>query len=70
MVIRFAGDSAESMRLTGKQRTKSSAVLGNETSAYSDFPSEIRPLADAIPGVSGFQIIYSREDILTSGQCF
>lgn len=67
IVIRFAGDSGDGMQLTGTQFTNSAAILGNDISTMPDFPAEIRAPAGTIPGVSGFQVMFSREDILTPG---
>jgi len=67
IVIRFAGDSGDGMQLTGTQFTNTSAVLGNDISTFPDFPAEIRAPAGTIPGVSGFQVMFAREDILTPG---
>jgi 2-oxoglutarate ferredoxin oxidoreductase subunit alpha len=67
IVIRFAGDSGDGMQLTGTQFTNTSAILGNDISTMPDFPAEIRAPAGTIPGVSGFQVMFSREDILTPG---
>lgn len=67
IVIRFAGDSGDGMQLTGTQFTNTSAVLGNDISTFPDFPAEIRAPAGTLPGVSGFQVRFSREDILTPG---
>jgi 2-oxoglutarate ferredoxin oxidoreductase subunit alpha len=67
IVIRFAGDSGDGMQLTGTQFTNTSAVLGNDISTFPDFPAEIRAPAGTMAGVSGFQVMFSREDILTPG---
>lgn len=67
IVIRFAGDSGDGMQLTGTQFTNTSAVLGNDISTFPDFPAEIRAPAGTLPGVSGFQVMFSKEDILTPG---
>jgi 2-oxoglutarate ferredoxin oxidoreductase subunit alpha len=67
IVIRFAGDSGDGMQLTGTQFANTSAVLGNDVSTFPDFPAEIRAPAGTIPGVSGFQVMFAREDILTPG---
>jgi 2-oxoglutarate/2-oxoacid ferredoxin oxidoreductase subunit alpha len=67
VVIRFAGDSGDGMQLTGTQFTNASAVFGNDVSTMPDFPSEIRAPAGTLPGVSGFQVKFSSEDILTPG---
>jgi 2-oxoglutarate ferredoxin oxidoreductase subunit alpha len=67
IVIRFAGDSGDGMQLTGTQFTNTSAVLGNDISTFPDFPAEIRAPAGTLPGVSGFQVMFSHKDILTPG---
>jgi 2-oxoglutarate ferredoxin oxidoreductase subunit alpha len=67
IVIRFAGDSGDGMQLTGTQFTNTSAILGNDISTFPDFPAEIRAPAGTMAGVSGFQVMFSREDILTPG---
>ncbi len=67
VIIRFAGDSGDGMQLTGTQFTDTSAVYGNDISTFPDFPSEIRAPIGTLAGVSGFQINFSSEDILTPG---
>src|SRR5438132_5505992 len=67
VVIRFAGDSGDGMQLTGGRITSETALLGNDLSTLPDFPAEIRAPAGSLPGVSGFQIHFSDEDILTPG---
>jgi 2-oxoglutarate/2-oxoacid ferredoxin oxidoreductase subunit alpha len=67
VTIRFAGDSGDGMQLTGSQFTRTAAVYGNDISTLPDFPAEIRAPAGSLPGVSGFQISFSSEDIHTPG---
>ncbi|MCB0139118.1 MAG: 2-oxoacid:acceptor oxidoreductase subunit alpha [Caldilineaceae bacterium] len=67
VAIRFAGDSGDGMQLTGTQFTNTSAVLGNDISTMPDFPAEIRAPAGTLAGVSGFQVHFSSQDILTPG---
>src|SRR3954463_12909883 len=67
VTIRFAGDSGDGMQVTGKQFTHTSAVLGNDISTLPDFPAEIRAPAGSLPGVSGFQLNFSSQDIKTPG---
>ncbi|MCA9969556.1 MAG: 2-oxoacid:acceptor oxidoreductase subunit alpha [Anaerolineales bacterium] len=67
VVIRFAGDSGDGMQLTGTQFTNASAVFGNDISTMPDFPAEIRAPAGTLAGVSGFQVNFSSEDVLTPG---
>ena len=44
-----------------------SAVVGNDISTLPDFPAEIRAPAGSLPGVSGFQLNFSSQDIKTPG---
>ena len=67
VTIRFAGDSGDGMQLTGTQFTRTAAVFGNDISTFPDFPAEIRAPAGSLPGVSGFQLIFSSSDIHTPG---
>lgn len=67
VVIRFAGDSGDGMQLTGTQFTNTSAVVGNDLATLPDFPAEIRAPAGTLPGVSGFQVNFSSNDIYTPG---
>ncbi|HEX6851146.1 MAG TPA: 2-oxoacid:acceptor oxidoreductase subunit alpha [Candidatus Polarisedimenticolaceae bacterium] len=67
VVIRFAGDSGDGMQLTGTQFTATAAAVGNDLATFPDYPAEIRAPAGTIPGVSGFQVNFSSEDIFTPG---
>ncbi len=67
VTIRFAGDSGDGMQLIGGHFTNTTAVLGNDLATFPDFPAEIRAPAGSLPGVSGFQIQFSAEDIHTPG---
>lgn len=67
VVIRFAGDSGDGMQLTGTQFTTTSAKLGNNIATFPDFPAEIRAPKGTVPGVSGFQLHFSAEEIHTPG---
>ena len=67
VTIRFAGDSGDGMQLTGTQFTRTAAVYGNDISTLPDFPAEIRAPAGSLPGVSGFQISFSSNEIHTPG---
>ena len=67
VVIRFAGDSGDGMQLTGTQFTATAAAVGNDLATFPDYPAEIRAPAGTLPGVSGFQINFSSEDIFTPG---
>ena len=67
VTVRFAGDSGDGMQLTGNQFTKTNAVYGNDLATLPDFPAEIRAPTGSLPGVSGFQISFSSNDIHTPG---
>ena len=67
VTIRFAGDSGDGMQLAGTQFTKTSAVVGNDISTFPDIPAEIRAPQGSLPGVSGFQVSFSSNDIYTPG---
>ncbi|HET6614564.1 MAG TPA: 2-oxoacid:acceptor oxidoreductase subunit alpha [Dehalococcoidia bacterium] len=67
VTIRFAGDSGDGMQLAGTQFTKTSAVIGNDISTFPDIPAEIRAPQGSLPGVSGFQVSFSSQEIFTPG---
>ena len=67
VTIRFAGDSGDGMQLAGTQFTKATALFGNDLSTLPDFPAEIRAPRGSLPGVSGFQISFASDDIMTPG---
>jgi len=67
VVIRFAGDSGDGMQLTGTQFADTTALIGNDLATLPDFPAEIRAPAGTLPGVSGYQISFSSQDIRTPG---
>ncbi len=67
VVIRFAGDSGDGMQLTGTQFADTTALVGNDLATLPDFPAEIRAPAGTLPGVSGYQISFSSQDIRTPG---
>ena len=67
IAIRFAGDSGDGSQLIGNEFANTSAIVGNDISTMPDFPAEIRAPAGTLPGVSGFQVRISSEDIYTPG---
>ncbi len=56
VVIRFSGDSGDGMQLTGTLFSETSALAGNGTSTFPDYPAEIRAPQGTVAGVSGFQV--------------
>lgn len=67
VVIKFAGDSGDGMQLTGTQFSNNTAMIGADLSTFPDFPAEIRAPIGTIPGVSGFQLRFSSNNIFTPG---
>lgn len=67
VVIKFAGDSGDGMQLTGSQFTNNTALMGIDLATFPDFPAEIRAPQGTLPGVSGFQLRFSSDQIFTPG---
>jgi len=67
VVIKFAGDSGDGMQLTGQQFSNNTALLGIDLATFPDFPAEIRAPIGTLPGVSGFQLHFSSEQVFTPG---
>lgn len=67
VVIKFAGDSGDGMQLTGQQFTNNTALLGIDLATFPDFPAEIRAPIGTLPGVSGFQVHFSSNQVFTPG---
>src|SRR5215213_10897165 len=67
VVIKFAGDSGDGMQLTGSQFTNNTAMLGIDLATFPDFPAEIRAPQGTLPGVSGYQLRFSSNQIYTPG---
>src|ERR1700726_395129 len=66
-VLRFCGDSGDGMQITGNQFTNTVALYGNDLATFPDYPAEIRAPAGTLPGVSGFQVHFSSNDVYTPG---
>src|SRR5262249_6885676 len=62
-----AGDSGDGMQVTGSQFTNTVALYGNDIATFPDFPAEIRAPAGTLPGVSGYQLHFSSNEIFTPG---
>ena len=67
VVIKFAGDSGDGMQLTGSQFTNNTAMLGIDLATFPDFPAEIRAPQGTLPGVSGYQLRFSSDEVFTPG---
>ena len=67
ITIRFAGDSGDGIQLVGHQFANATAIAGNDLSTLPDYPSEVRSPAGSLGGVSGFQLNFGDESVLTPG---
>jgi 2-oxoglutarate ferredoxin oxidoreductase subunit alpha len=67
VVIKFAGDSGDGMQLTGQQFTNNTALMGIDLATFPDFPAEIRAPIGTVPGVSGYQLHFSSNEVYTPG---
>ena len=67
VVVRFCGDSGDGMQLAGAQLTLTSALAGNDIATFPDYPAEIRAPRGTLAGVSGFQIQFAADEVLTPG---
>ena len=67
IVVRLAGDSGDGMQVVGDRFADTCAMTGNDICTFPDFPSEIRAPAGSLPGVSGFQVHFGSDDVLTLG---
>lgn len=67
VTVRFAGDSGDGIQLVGGQFASATAVAGNDLSTLPDYPAEIRAPAGSLAGVSGFQISFGDDSVMTPG---
>jgi 2-oxoglutarate ferredoxin oxidoreductase subunit alpha len=67
VVVRFCGDSGDGMQLAGSQLTVTSALAGNDVATFPDYPAEIRAPRGTLAGVSGFQVHFAADEVLTPG---
>lgn len=54
-------------QLTGTLFSETSALAGNGTSTFPDYPAEIRAPQGTVAGVSGFQVHFGSERITNPG---
>ncbi len=66
-VIKFAGDSGDGIQVVGSQFANATAVAGSKLSTLPDYPAEIRAPLGSLSGVSGFQIAFGDESVMTPG---
>lgn len=67
ITVRFAGDSGDGIQLVGSQFANATAIAGNDLSTLPDYPSEVRSPAGSLGGVSGFQMSFGDESVMTPG---
>lgn len=67
VTIRFAGDSGDGMQMTGTLFSKNSGAIGTDVNTFPDYPSEIRPPADTLYGVSAYQVHFGSKKMNTMG---
>lgn len=67
IVIRFSGDSGDGMQLTGSLFSSTAAQAGYRIATFPDYPSEIRAPHGTPAGISGYQVHFGSEQILTPG---
>lgn len=67
-VVKFVGDSGDGMQLSGTLFADTCAYEGNDLTTFPDYPAEIRPPANTIAGVSGFQVYFGSKKILSFGE--
>lgn len=65
--VRFAGDSGDGMQLVGTQFADLASLSGCSIRTIPDFPSEIRAPAGTLAGVSGYQLCFGGEEVMTPG---
>ncbi len=66
-IIKFAGDSGDGIQVLGSQFANTNAVAGRDLSTLPDYPAEIRAPAGSPGGVSGFQIAFGDNSVMTPG---
>ena len=65
--VRFAGDSGDGMQVVGSQFADIASMTGLAVCTQPDYPSEIRPPAGSLAGVSGFQLSFADHEVHTAG---
>lgn len=70
ITILFAGDSGDGMQFIGNQFTKTSSLLRNDVSTFTEFPAEIRAPKGTIYGISGFQVHFGSVEISLPGDYY
>jgi 2-oxoglutarate ferredoxin oxidoreductase subunit alpha len=67
VVVYFAGDSGDGIQAIGGQFGHTCVRMGNDIVTFPDFPAEIRAPAGTRAGVSGYQLRFGNQEVLTAG---
>lgn len=67
LTIRFAGDSGDGMQITGTLFSNNAGIIGTDVNTFPDYPSEIRPPAGTLYGVSAYQVHFGSKKMNTMG---
>src|SRR5438128_5309325 len=70
VVIYFAGDSGDGIQAIGGQFGHTCVRMGNDIVTFPDFPAEIRAPAGTRAGVSGYQLRFGSQLVLTAGDAY
>jgi 2-oxoglutarate/2-oxoacid ferredoxin oxidoreductase subunit alpha len=70
VVVYFAGDSGDGIQSIGGQFSQTCVRMGNDIVTFPDFPAEIRAPAGTLAGVSGYQLRFGSEEVLTAGDAY
>ncbi len=70
VVVYFAGDSGDGIQAIGGQFGHTSVRMGNDIVTFPDFPAEIRAPAGTRAGVSGYQLRFGSNEVLTPGDAY
>jgi 2-oxoglutarate ferredoxin oxidoreductase subunit alpha len=70
VVVYFAGDSGDGIQAIGGQFGHTCVRMGNDIVTFPDFPAEIRAPAGTRAGVSGYQLRFGSQEVLTAGDAY
>lgn len=65
--VLFAGDSGDGIQLIGHKFADAVAQEGSDLGTLPDYPAEIKAPAGSLGGVSGFQVNFGDDNVMTPG---
>jgi len=65
--VLFAGDSGDGIQLIGHKFADAAAQEGSDLGTLPDYPAEIKAPAGSLGGVSGFQVNFGDDNVMTPG---